>query len=219
MQAQNAFLSKDSDDDDEIDLLGLFGTLLDHKWLIGSVTAAFCAAGIGYATLATPIYRADALVQVEQKAAGIPGLSDIGEMFGAEAKAITEIELIMSRSVIGAAVDNLRLDVVAEPLRLPLAGDWFARRFVPATADETAPALLGLDGYGWGGERIMVFRLEVPPALVARNSSSSPPRTATSACTTTAPRCSKAGSAPRSPATACACSSPSSSPAPAPASR
>ena len=84
MQAQNAFLSKDSDDDDEIDLLGLFGTLLDHKWLIGSVTAAFCAAGIGYATLATPIYRADALVQVEQKAAGIPGLSDIGEMFGAE---------------------------------------------------------------------------------------------------------------------------------------
>jgi tyrosine-protein kinase Etk/Wzc len=81
--------------------------------LIGSVTAAFCAAGIGYATLATPIYRADALVQVEQKAAGIPGLSDIGEMFGAEAKAITEIELIKSRSVIGAAVDNLRLDVVA----------------------------------------------------------------------------------------------------------
>jgi tyrosine-protein kinase Etk/Wzc len=166
MQPQNAFLSKDSDDDDEIDLLGLFGTLLDHKWLIGGVTAAFCAAGIGYATLATPIYRADALVQVEQKAAGIPGLSDIGEMFGAEAKAITEIELIKSRSVIGAAVDNLRLDVVAEPLRLPLVGDWFARRFVPAAEGDTAPAPLGLDGYGWGGERITVFRLEVPPALV-----------------------------------------------------
>ncbi len=169
MQQQNTLAPQIADDDDEIDLLALFGTLVDHKWLIGGVTAAFCAAGIAYGTLATPIYRADALVQVEKKAAGIPGLSDVGEMLGAESKANTEIELIKSRSVIGKAVDNLKLDISAEPVRLPVIGNWFARNFEPATADEVSEARFGLDGYAWGGERIELFRFELPTYLIGRD--------------------------------------------------
>lgn len=159
---------RDADDDDSIDLLAFFGTLADNKWLIAGVTTAFFLAGAGYATLATPIYQADALVQVEKKSAGIPGLSDLGEMFGAETKAVTEIELIKSRSVIGAAVDNLKLDIKAEPVRFPLVGDWLARRFVPSVPGETAEPLFGLGSYAWGGERIKVFDLVVPPELVGQ---------------------------------------------------
>jgi tyrosine-protein kinase Etk/Wzc len=55
------------DDNDEIDLLGLFGTLIDHKWLIAAVTGAFMVAGATYAVLATPVYQANALLQVEAK--------------------------------------------------------------------------------------------------------------------------------------------------------
>lgn len=35
-------------DDDEIDLLALFGTLLDHKWLIAGITAGFMVVGAAY---------------------------------------------------------------------------------------------------------------------------------------------------------------------------
>lgn len=148
--------------------MALFGTLVDNKWLIAGVTAGFLIGGAGYATLAEPIYRADALVQVEQKSAGIPGLSDLGDMFGSESKAVTEIELLKSRSVVGSAVENLKLDIRAEPVRFPVFGNWFARRFVPAAPGETAEPLLGLDGYAWGGEKIDVFRLEVPPELIGK---------------------------------------------------
>lgn len=166
--SQQHFPARDAADDDEIDLMALFGTLVDNKWLIAGVTAGFLIGGAGYATLAEPIYRADALVQVEQKSAGIPGLSDLGDMFGSESKAVTEIELLKSRSVVGSAVENLKLDIRAEPVRFPVFGNWFARRFVPAAPGETAEPLLGLDGYAWGGEKIDVFRLEVPPELIGK---------------------------------------------------
>lgn len=55
------------DDNDEIDLLGLFGTLIDHKWLIAAITGAFMVTGAAYAVLATPVYQANALLQVEAK--------------------------------------------------------------------------------------------------------------------------------------------------------
>lgn len=155
-------------DDDEIDLLGLFGTLLDHKLLIGGVTGLFCAAGVAYALLATPVYKANAVVQVEEKTAALPGLSDMTEMFGGESAAVTEIELIKSRAVIGKAVDNLRLDIVTEPHYLPLVGRFIARKFTPENAGEIASPLLGLNGYAWGGESLKVFQLEVPDALLEK---------------------------------------------------
>ena len=56
-----------SHDDDEIDLMGLLGTLVDHKWLIAGITAASMVVGTAYAVLATPVYQATALIQVEAK--------------------------------------------------------------------------------------------------------------------------------------------------------
>lgn len=165
---QHTLPPKDADDDG-LDLVGLLGTLVDHKWLIGGVTAAFCAAGFIHATLATPIYRADALVQVERKSGGVAGLGEMSEMLGAEPRANTEIELIKSRTVIGKAVDSLQLDVQVEPVRMPVLGDWFARSFRPATAGELAEPRFGLDGYAWGGERLELFRFELPPHLVGRS--------------------------------------------------
>src|SRR5690554_4492223 len=141
-------------DDDQLDLMRLLGILIDHKWLVSGVAAAFAVVGLIYTTLAAPIYRADALVQVEQKAGSVPGLSDLGGMFGGESKASTEIELIRSRTVIGKAVDKLRLDIHVHPVRMPIVGEWFARDFQPAAANEPAPARFGFDNYAWGGERL-----------------------------------------------------------------
>ena len=147
---------------DEIDLLALAGTLWDGRWLIIGVTALATLFGAVYALLAEPVYRADAMVQVEQKSGGLPGMSEISEMFGSESAAVTEIELIKSRAVMGETVDELHLDIEIEPVQVPVIGNFLSRH-----------ASYGPDGlaepwwssnYAWGGEKLDITRFEVPRA-------------------------------------------------------
>lgn len=150
-------------DDNEIDLLALLGALLDGKWTILGFTFLFAIAGIAYALLATPIYQANALIQIEEKTgSSLSGLSELTDMFGSTSKAVTEIELLKSRAVIGQAVQNLKLDIIATPKHFPAIGAWAARRFQPESLGDVAQPPFGLDGYAWGGEVISVFQLDVP---------------------------------------------------------
>ncbi|MEE3650965.1 MULTISPECIES: tyrosine-protein kinase Wzc [unclassified Brenneria] len=112
---------------DEIDLGRLLGTLLDNKWFIIGVTALFAIVGILYATLATPIYKADALIQVEQNS-GNKLLSDISSMLPeAKPQSAAEVELIRSRMVIGKTIRDLSLDTVVEQKYFPVFGKGLAR--------------------------------------------------------------------------------------------
>lgn len=153
--------------DDEIDLRELAGILIDRKWLIAGVTALFAIASAAYALLATPVYQARAMVQVESKMPSIPGLQDLSSLGlgSSSSEATTEVALLTSRTVIGAAVDVTAADIEIAPVRLPLLGAGIARRF-RGDAKEVAPAKFGLDSYAWGGESLKVFRFDVPPALV-----------------------------------------------------
>ncbi|WP_182267683.1 polysaccharide biosynthesis tyrosine autokinase [Stenotrophomonas maltophilia] len=158
-------------DTDEIDLRQLLGTLIDHKWLIAGVTCAFFVISAVFAVLSTPIYRADAIVQVEPKVPSLPGLSDISQslgMGGGAAEATTEIALITSRAVVGSAVEALKLDVAVEPNRFPLIGGYFARRSESANPDGLAGVRFGMSRFGWGGERLDVFQLNVPRHLIGK---------------------------------------------------
>ncbi|MEO7067509.1 MAG: polysaccharide biosynthesis tyrosine autokinase [Rhodanobacter sp.] len=156
-----------SQSDDEIDLGELLGTLVDHKWLIAIVTGAFMLVSVAYALLATPIYQANAIVQVEQKVPNLPGLTAISQTLGASSsEATTEIALITSRSVIGQAVTNLHLAVAVHPVRFPLIGEFIARRYVPAEPDAVAPPRFGFSRYNWGGAELDIFQLDVPNALL-----------------------------------------------------
>ncbi|VVP60447.1 Tyrosine-protein kinase wzc [Pseudomonas fluorescens] len=153
------------DDDDDIDLLALFGTLIDSKWIIIGITALFCVVGVAVALLSTPIYQANALVQVEEKKGGMAalgGMGEMSEMFGGTSPAVTEIELLKSRAVLGKAVENLKLDIVIQPKYFPLIGHFLSRRFQPVSANELASPLFGLNSYAWGGEKLDIFQLEVP---------------------------------------------------------
>ncbi len=120
---------QDGYSEDEIDLGRLLGQLLDNKWLIAGITSLFALAGVLYALCATPVYQADALVQVEQKKGGIPGLSEVSDMLGSsDSEAATEIELIKSRMIIGQTVDELNLTVHIAPLFPYGAGKGLAAR-------------------------------------------------------------------------------------------
>ncbi|WP_413111940.1 polysaccharide biosynthesis tyrosine autokinase [Thaumasiovibrio sp. DFM-14] len=115
-------------DADEIDLGKLFGLLLDSKWHIVISTFLFAVAGIAYALMATPIYKADAIIQVEQKSSGgLAALGEMGEIFSAESSSTTEIEILKSRMVLGETVDNLNLTVSATPKYMPVVGKGLAR--------------------------------------------------------------------------------------------
>ncbi|GAB2579436.1 polysaccharide biosynthesis tyrosine autokinase [Dyella jejuensis] len=153
--------------DDDIDLRALLGTLFDNKWLIVAISVAFLIIAVLYSVLATPIYQASASVQVEQKTPSLPGLSDLTQTLGiSTSQAVTEIQLLGSRSVIGQAVENLKLDIESQPKHFPLFGAFLARRFVSQNPGQLASPMLGLSRYDWGGSQLNIFQLEVPGDLL-----------------------------------------------------
>ncbi|WP_243038980.1 polysaccharide biosynthesis tyrosine autokinase [Dyella sedimenti] len=149
--------------DGEIDLRDLLGTLIDNRWLVAIVTGVCFVASVAYAILATPVYQADAVVQVEQKVPDLPGLSAISQTLGASSsEATTEIALITSRSVVGKAVQELGLQIDVTPKRFPIIGGFLARRYLASLADGVAPPSMGMNSYDWGGSLLDIFQLKVP---------------------------------------------------------
>ncbi|MBC8995978.1 polysaccharide biosynthesis tyrosine autokinase [Pseudomonas sp. N40(2020)] len=167
MQLPSVIASRDNDQD-SIDLLGIFGSLIDQKWLIGAFTGAFMAAGVAYAVLATPVYLANALVQVEPKKNDMLGFSDLNSMLGGQSPSVTEIGIIKSRAVIGKTVDDLRLDIDVTPNRFPVIGGFLARRYRGETELSVAPPRFGFNSYAWGGERVDIARLNLPKELLGK---------------------------------------------------
>lgn len=150
--------------EEENELGQMLAILLNARWLIAAITTAFIFGAAAYLFFATPVYRGDTLIQVETKSRGLGGLDAFSGLMDTASEAATEIEIIRSRSVIGAAVDELQLNLLAEPKYFPVLGRPLARRL--AGGDGAAPrrALFGLDSYAWGGEEILVQRLVVPAA-------------------------------------------------------
>ncbi|WP_323161847.1 polysaccharide biosynthesis tyrosine autokinase [Pseudomonas fluorescens] len=155
-------------DQDSIDLLGIFGSLIDQKWLIGALTGAFMMTGVAYAILATPVYLANALVQVEPKKNDMLGFSDLNSMLGGQSPSVTEIGIIKSRAVIGKTVDDLRLDIDVTPNTFPLIGGFLSRRYRGETELSVAPPRFGLSSYAWGGEHLEFARLDLPKELLGK---------------------------------------------------
>ncbi|WP_440864638.1 tyrosine-protein kinase Wzc [Symbiopectobacterium purcellii] len=127
MAEKNSVKTSEIDRSDEIDLGRLLGTLLDNRWLIIGVTALFNIVGIAYAMLTTPIYKADALIQVEQSG-GESLLKDLSSMLpDAKPQSAAEIELIKSRMVIGKTIDDLGLNIDVRQKYFPIFGKGIAR--------------------------------------------------------------------------------------------
>lgn len=167
MQLPSVIGTRDNDQD-SIDLLGIFGSLIDQKWLIGALTGAFMVTGVAYAVLATPVYLANALVQVEPKKNDMLGFSDLNSMLGGQSPSVTEIGIIKSRAVIGKTVDDLRLDIDVTPNTFPLIGGFLSRRYRGDSETGVAPPRFGLNSYAWGGERLEFSRLALPKDLLGK---------------------------------------------------
>lgn len=150
----------------EPSLSDYLATLAEGRWLIVVSVIGAVAAAVAFVLLKAPTYRADILVQVEEKTEGKGGLDALSDLLGSKTPAETEMEIIRSRYLVGSVVDQLALDVAARPRTFPLVGGAMFRR--RAGLDEVAAPLLGLRRYAWGGERITVTRVTVPEWLLGR---------------------------------------------------
>lgn len=147
---------------DEISLLELLDVVLDNRWLIAAVTVLGLVLGVVYALLATPVYRASTIVQVEESKGGAGTLlGEAASLFDIRSPASAEMQILRSRLVLGQTVQNLGLDVEVRPKYLPVFGPWLAR-YASAPSD---PGFLMLPGYVSGNESLRVDRFEVPEAL------------------------------------------------------
>ncbi len=115
---------------DDIALGDLIGVFLENAWLIGLIAASVFALGVMYTFLATPIFRADGLIQVEEKKSGLGNL-DINALFEGDTSVNAEIEILRSRLVLGAVVDNLKLDIEAQPRHFSFIGRALSRWTAP----------------------------------------------------------------------------------------
>ena len=97
---------------DEIDLGRIFGELIDHRKLIVSITALFTLFSLVYALFATPVYQADAMIQVEQKQ-GNAILNNLSQMLpDSQPQSAPEVALLQSRMILGKTVDDLNLQKI-----------------------------------------------------------------------------------------------------------
>ncbi|CAM6390876.1 tyrosine-protein kinase Wzc [Citrobacter sedlakii] len=112
---------------DEIDIGRLVGTVIEARWWVLGITALFAFCAVIYTLFATPIYSADALVQIEQNA-GSSLVQDINSALSDKPPASeAEIQLIRSRLVLGKTVDDLDLDISVSKNTFPLFGAGWER--------------------------------------------------------------------------------------------
>lgn len=116
-----------NNDADEIDLGCLVGELIDHRKLIISVTALFTLFALIYALFSTPVFQADALVQVEQKQ-GNAILNNLSQMLpDSQPQSAPEIALLQSRMILGKTVTDLNLQARVKQKYFPIFGKGWAR--------------------------------------------------------------------------------------------
>ena len=153
-------VSKDTTND-EIDLGELLSKLLLRRWSIFFITAVVSLVGLIFAFLSTPIYQADALIQLEEKSGSSLAISsELTGLLSEETQSVTEIEILKSRMVLGEVVENLRLNQIAAPRTLPMIGNFLTRYNLPD------PGWSFFEPYAWNKESIELGLIEVPDRYV-----------------------------------------------------
>lgn len=109
--------------DDEIDLRQIWDVLSFNKYKIIASGGVGLLLAVAYILLASPVYEANALVQIESnKQNNILGDAQALLGGGGGSKSDAEINLARSRMVLGRTVDEVKSDVVVAYKRLPIIG-------------------------------------------------------------------------------------------------
>lgn len=158
----NARVIKDSGASDSLRLGEIVAIFMEYKWVAVAITLVAVVISIAYSLIATPIYRADGLVQVEEKTNGISALKDLQPILGDSTTVSAELEILSSRMILGKVIDKLNLSIELRPRTFPIIGKVIARNFDGEGLNEP---VMGLGGYAWGGEVLKIDVLSVPTSV------------------------------------------------------
>jgi tyrosine-protein kinase Etk/Wzc len=112
-----------------ISLNEILGVLRASKWFIFRILLLMALLALFHIWITQPVYRADALLAVEERAHGTGAVADRSNELSEEETVVgEEVEILKSRNVHGAVVDKLKLDLIARPKYFPLIGIAIARK-------------------------------------------------------------------------------------------
>ncbi|EMW0512995.1 polysaccharide biosynthesis tyrosine autokinase [Enterobacter mori] len=124
--------------EEDIDIVQILKVLFYSKVWIAATTILFIIMGIIIANISTPVYRSDALIQVE-KNSSLSILNKLSTMLpeGSGVSSESEVSILKSRLVMGKTVRDLKLDIVAREKTYPVANATLQRLLghEPATLD------------------------------------------------------------------------------------
>ncbi|MCX4146321.1 polysaccharide biosynthesis tyrosine autokinase [Paraburkholderia madseniana] len=151
--------------DEDAVMRDLLRMIMDQIWWVLAIAGCVILAAVIYTKLATPIYSADALLQVDtqtgnngSQSQNTPSLVPSVAPMRTEA----EIEIIKSRAVVEPVVEQFKLNFSTAAKTMPVLGkisSWFAHPGRPLGA------AFGMDSYAWGGEQFEVGSITVPKSL------------------------------------------------------
>jgi tyrosine-protein kinase Etk/Wzc len=144
--------------EDELGLGRYLAILRERRSTLASSLALALALGALYLLTTAPVYRANAILQIEQKGNSLGQLDEL--LPDAPSVAATEMEVLGSRALLGRVADALRLEVAVTPRYFPGVGAAYAR--VHEGPELAAVPWWGRAAYAWGGEQLQVERLNVP---------------------------------------------------------
>jgi len=108
--AIDLFEDRQGGDDDEIDLLHYWHVLLKRRWLILSILAAVTVLALLATLMATPIYRATAVLQLDQDTQQVLQVQGMDPMRTLDPNFLqTQYELLKSRSLAERVASQLNL--------------------------------------------------------------------------------------------------------------
>ncbi|QAT88000.1 putative tyrosine-protein kinase epsB [Corallococcus coralloides] len=144
--------------DDELGLGRYLAILGERRGTIAASIILALALGGLYLLITAPVYRANAILRIEQKGSSLGQLDEL--IPDAPSMAAPEMEVLGSRALLGRVADALQLGVSVEPRYFPVVGAAHARAH--PGPDLAAVPWWGGASYAWGGEKLQVERLNVP---------------------------------------------------------
>lgn len=148
---------------DELYLTDYLQTIISNWRMILWITLALAALGAAYAFIARPVYRADVLFRVVDRADNNSkdGVSSQTATLDTRPSTAADMQMLKSRLVTEPTVRALHLDISAKPRELPVIGPLFAG-LVNGKWGVKLPPSIDLSGYAWGKGKITVSRFDTP---------------------------------------------------------
>jgi hypothetical protein len=157
----------------DVSALSMFDVLenvLTYRYLFLSILLSGLLLGCVYVLFATPMYSANALIQIEdKKSSALGSLSTVTKSLDVEGSPILgEIDVARSRTVVTQAVEATAAQTtVTVKNTFPLFGRWLAT-VLPRDPDGLASAPFGATRWAWGGENLTLGSFDVPAAQIGK---------------------------------------------------